>query len=99
MESNQASFNRNEKQLNFNTVKGTVYEIKKEEVYSSVIIEAGHERKRYVCFSLSTDRLCEVEKNISVGMKVSVRFYVASKRKENKWFTNANIITIEPFKE
>lgn len=99
MESNQKSFNRNEKQLNFNTVKGTVYEIKKEKVYSSIAIEAGHERKRYICFSLSTEKLCEVEKNISLGMKVSVRFYVASKRKDSKWFTNANIITIEPSKE
>ena len=89
-----ADYNKNERQINFNSVKGTITEINRGDVYSYIILSAGHERRRMICFSIATERLDTIEKDIVVGSLVMVKFYVASKRKDNKWFTNANIISI-----
>lgn len=88
-------FNKNARQINFNSIKGVVLEFIKNDIYSAVIIEAGHEMKRQVYLSISTEKLKELESYICVGMKVSVKFYIASKQKNGRWFTNVNVLSME----
>jgi hypothetical protein len=92
--SENIDFNRNEKQLNFNSIKGVVCEINVGNTYSSIVLSVGHERKRDVCFCIATDKLKLFERPFILGDKVNIKFYIASKKKEDRWFTNANIISI-----
>lgn len=92
----QTDFNRNERQLNFNSIKGTILEVKNEHIYSSIILEVGHERKRKVYLSIPTEKLDTMKENIPVGTKVDVKFYIASKVKGDRWFTNVNVLAITP---
>jgi hypothetical protein len=91
-----ANYNKNQQQINFNQVRGVIDEIQKNysSPYSSIIVSVGHERKRTICFSIATERLDEFSNLLSEGNLVIVKFYVASKFKNDKWFTNANVISI-----
>jgi hypothetical protein len=95
----QEDFNRNEKQLNFNTIKGTIAEIIDEQTYSAIILDVGHEKQRKVYLSIPTKKLEDMKDIVVVGIKVEVKFYIASKLKSDKWFTNVNVLSVSPVKE
>jgi hypothetical protein len=90
-----SDFNKNDKQINFNQVKGILKEINKKEKHSNIIIELGHENKRLVSMSVKNSYFEEVVNGKNIGDKVSVRFYLTSSVKENHWITKANVITID----
>jgi hypothetical protein len=95
----QEDFNRNDRQLNFNTVKGIIAEIIDEPTYSAIILDVGHEKQRKVYLSIPTIKLQDMKDIVVLGRKVEAKFYIASKLKSDRWFTNVNVLSISPVKE
>lgn len=89
-------FNKNDKQLFFNQVKGTLIEMNKCENFCNVTIEVGTEKKRFVNIVVKKDVFLELEKKHQVDTKVCAKFYVVSRKsKEGKWYTLLNFIDLE----
>ena len=88
-------FNKNQSQLNFNSIKGVIKEIVNDGDYSAIILEAGHEVKRSVYLSIPTKKLNDLSKSALIGNKVEAKFYIASKQRNGRWFTNVNILDIK----
>ena len=84
--------NRNEKQVYFNQVKGVVTEINEGEVFCSLTLNVGHEKKRYVNFVFKRDMLDSIKENIQIEDKVCVKYYLASYNKYEKWKTLAHLL-------
>jgi hypothetical protein len=89
------SFNKNERQLFFNQIKGELVEISKQEKFSYIVLNVGHENKRLICLHIKNLYFDDLLKDRVIGDKVTVRFYLRSvKRANNSWSTMANVITI-----
>ena len=87
-------FNKNEKQLNFNQIKGIVSEINNETEFCSLTLKLGHENIRnanLICKKAQFDKMMT---GFELGDKVSVRFYVTSRNKEGRWYTAANMLSV-----
>jgi hypothetical protein len=91
----ETDFNKNQSQLNFNSIKGVIKEIVNDGDYSAVILEAGHETKRSIYLSIPTKKLNDLSKHAAIGNKVEAKFYIASKLRNGRWFTNVNILDIK----
>lgn len=90
-----SNFNRNEQQLNFNQIKGTLSEKNDGEKFCNITIQAGHENIREINLIVKKydfDRLCSDKQ---IGDKVVIKFYLSSRRrKEGGWYTMANVLTL-----
>ena len=86
--------NKNEKQLYFNQTKGTISEIVKGDRFCSIAIIAGHENPRHVCFTIKTSEYIDKYPWCEIGDKVTIKFYLSSRKKNDRWYTNANILDI-----
>jgi hypothetical protein len=89
-------FNKNEKQLFFNQIKGAIYEINIDGDWCSFTLNVGHESPRFVNLSMKKALYDLIKDKHLIGDKVSVRFYLTSRFKNNRWYTVANILQIEP---
>ena len=87
-------FNRNEKQQFFSTIKGTLKEIEMGDKFSSITLEVGHERPRLVNLVLKNALLEKVKEDLIIESKISVAYYITSRKNANKWTTMANALTI-----
>jgi Domain of unknown function (DUF3127) len=86
--------NKNDKQLYFNQVKGSIKEICIDEKFCNVVILAGHENPRDVSFVCKTYEYKERFSHLKIGDKVSIKFYLTSRFKNGRWYTNANALDI-----
>lgn len=90
-------FNKNERQVFFNQVKGVIKEINVENGWCSYTLLVGHENQRLVNFSVSREHYdSRFADKHQIGDKVTVRFYLTSRYRNNRWHTAANILEIEP---
>lgn len=87
--------NKNEKQLNFNQIKGIVTEINAGEIFSSLTLSVGHETKRYINVVFKSTLLQSITEKIKIEDKVIVKFYLASYNKFEKWKTLAHLLFID----
>jgi molybdopterin-binding protein len=87
--------NKNEKQLNFNQIKGIVTEINAGEIFSSITLSVGHETKRYINVVFKSTLLESITEKIKIEDKVIVKFYLASYNKFEKWKTLAHLLFID----
>jgi len=87
--------NKNEKQLNFNQIKGIVSEINAGEIFSSITLSVGHETKRYINVVFKSTLLIDIQERIKIEDKVIVKFYLASYNKFEKWKTLAHLLFID----
>lgn len=87
--------NKNEKQLNFNQIKGIVTEINAGEIFSSLTLSVGHETKRYINVVFKSTLLESITEKIKNEDKVIVKFYLASYNKFEKWKTLAHLLFID----
>ena len=87
--------NKNEKQLNFNQIKGIVSEINAGEIFSSITLSVGHETKRYINVVFKSTLLIDIQERIKIEDKVIVKFYLASYSKYDKWKTLAHLLFID----
>jgi hypothetical protein len=86
--------NKNEKQVYFNQVKGFIKEINQEETFCNVVIRVGHENQRDVNFVVKSTEYKDKYTQYKIGDKVTVKFYLTSRSKNGRWYTNANILDI-----
>jgi hypothetical protein len=87
----------NQKQIKFNEIKGIISEINIAEDYCSITLEVGHSNKRNVNLCCKAVYFENLIQNFKTGDKVNVHFYLASNKKNNRWYTTANLLNI--FKE
>jgi len=92
---NGVDFNKNDKQLFFNQVKGTIYEIDTTNDWCSVTLSVGHENSRLLNFSIKKKDYLPIENNFLVNDKVTIKFFLTSRFKNGRWHTTANIIAID----
>lgn len=88
------SFNRNDKQLYFNQIRGVITEINVDTDWCSYTLNVGHENPRLVNLSLKTAHYETYKDKFSVGERVMIRFFLTSRFKHGRWHTNANILEI-----
>jgi hypothetical protein len=87
--------NKNEKQLNFNQIKGIVTEINEGEIFSSITLNVGHETKRYINVVFKTTILDSIKSKVQIEDKVAVKYYLASYNNFSKWKTLAHLLFID----
>jgi hypothetical protein len=87
--------NKNERQVYFNQIKGTVLEINKGDVFCSLTLSVGHEKKRFVNLVFKTEKLGEIESKINIDDKVCAKYYLASYNKNDRWKTLAHLLFVD----
>lgn len=88
-------FNKNDKQLYFNRVKGAITEIFIGDEWCSVTLTVGHENTRLVNFCYKKEQHEKFIGNLKVGDKIGIRFFLTSRYKNGRWHTNANILQVD----
>jgi hypothetical protein len=84
----------NQKQIKFNEIKGIIIEINIADDYCSITLEVGHSNKRNVnlcCKAIYFEKLIQ---NFKTGDNVNAHFYLASNKKNDRWYTTANLLNI-----
>ena len=71
-------FNKNEKQLFFNRIKGSISEINVGEEWCSFTLNVGHENPRLVNLSLKRGQYDKVTE-YKIGDKVDIKFFLDRK--------------------
>ena len=82
------------KQVYFNQIKGTIYEINNTPEFPSIVLTAGHEITRFVNISFKHDLIQEVLINYKIGDTISIKFFVSSRFKHKRWYTMINALEI-----
>lgn len=90
-------FNNNERQKNFNQIKGSISEFNPAQKFCSITLEVGHEKKRFINFVVKKEKYEDIIKAFNIGDKVCVTFYVTSKKnpENGKWGTMVTLLNIE----
>ena len=89
------NFNKNEKQLFFNQLKGCISEIDYGDSFSNLILKIGHENFRYASFCMKTNLFNELVKDYNIGDKVAVKYYISSNKKNGRWYTTATLLSMQ----
>lgn len=95
------NFNKNERQKDFNTVKGRITEWNDGDKYCSVTLECGHEKPREVNLVMKKSAFDTYCAQYPLGTKVSIKFFLTSMGKfvegldRRRWSTMANVLDIE----
>jgi len=87
-------FNRNEKQQFFSTIKGVLKETQIGDKFSSITLEVGHERPRLVNMVIKNALLEKVKSSLILEKKLSIAYYLTSRKTADKWSTMANVLNI-----
>lgn len=85
----------NQKQIVFNQLRGVISEINREPDYCSITLEVGHSNLRNVNLCAKTIYFEQMIQSYKVGDKVNVQFYVSSNKKHNRWYTTANLLSVD----
>jgi len=87
---------RNDRQIYYNQVKGIVTEINDGSQFCSITLDVGHENVRKVNLSMKKLQFNSLCKQLKLQDKILAKFYVVSRKKDDRWYTSANILDIEP---
>lgn len=85
---------KTDKQSIFNQVKGVIEEINLGDEFCNITLKVGHENMRMINFTIKRIQFDDVLKNYNIGEKVSVRFYISSRKKHDRWYTTATILDV-----
>jgi hypothetical protein len=80
------------KQVYYNQVKGQITEINNTENFPSVVLEVGHDNKRFINICFKPNLIEKLSKQYKVGDYVGVHFFVSSRFKHGRWYTMANAL-------
>lgn len=94
-EEENKSFNKNDKQLNFNKIKGTLTELNDGERFCSITLIVGHENTRQVNLVCKKSEFEGIKSKFSIGDKLFVKFYLTSRFKNDRWYTMANTLSVD----
>jgi hypothetical protein len=86
---------KNDKQIYFNQVKGTITELNSSDDFCSITLEVGHENTRNVNLNMKKFQFDKIEKDLDLGSKIVARFYIVSRKKNDRWYTSANLLDIQ----
>ena len=86
---------KNDKQLFFNQIRGVIQELNDGEEFCSLTLSVGHENNRNVNLVLKKPLFDQLMHNYQIGEKVSVRFYISSRNKHERWYTTATVLDIQ----
>ena len=92
-------FNKNKKQQNFNQIKGVITEISEGEKFCHMTLNVGHENPRFVNGVIKKEFYDQIKDKNKIGDKVTLTFYVSSRKKDDRWRTMVNILTVTPVPE
>ncbi len=92
---NQEDFNRNEKQLNFNKIKGFIAELNDGDRFCSLTLDCGHENVRQVNLVVKKAGFDPIKEKFKIGDKVFIKYYLTSRFKNGRWYTMANVLSVE----
>jgi len=96
MENNaNLQFNRNDKQLNFNAIKGIIHECNDGDNWCSITLNVGHENPRFINLAIKKPHYDTIKNKYQVGAKVNVMFYLTSRFKNDRWYTTANVLQVD----
>jgi hypothetical protein len=87
--------NKNDRQLHFNRVRGFISELNDEPLHCSITILVGHENPRPVNFYCKKNEFDKHVQKVKIGDKVSIMFFLASKKNGTRWHTYANVLSVE----
>jgi len=88
-------FNKNDKQHHFNQIKGIIREINEGDKFCNFTLDVGHENIRQVNLVTKKSQFTTVLNGNKIGDKVSARFYITSRKKDERWYTTANVLAFE----
>lgn len=91
----KTDFNKNDKQIYFNRVRGEIAEINLSEIWCSLTIKVGHENSRLVNFTFKKDQYENLLLGKNVGDKVGVKYFLTSRFKNERWHTTANVLSVD----
>ena len=80
------------KQVYYNQVKGNITEINNSENFPSVVLEVGHENKRFVNICFKPNLIKKLCRGFVVGDQISIQFFISSRFKHGRWYTMANAL-------
>ena len=89
------NFNKNEKQLFFNQLKGCIAEIQFGEKFSNLTLQIGHENVRSANFCMKSNLFADIMDGYNIGDIVSVKYYISSNKKNERSYTTATLLSIE----
>ena len=87
---------KNDRQVYFNQIKGAIEEFNDGDKFCSITIRVGHETTRFVNFSTLRHHFEQIRKDVKIGDKVTVIFYLSSRNKNNRWYTMAIVLDVIP---
>jgi hypothetical protein len=85
----------NQKQVVFNQIRGVISEINLEPDYCSITLEVGHTNKRNINLCAKAIYFEPMIQSFELGDKVNAQFYIASNKKHNRWYTTANLLSLD----
>ena len=88
------TFNKNDKQIHFNQIKGVLSEINDGEKFCNITLSVGHENVRSVNLVMKKHQFESLLQGYKIGDKLSARFYITSRKKLDRWFTTANLLAL-----
>ena len=83
------------KQVYYNRIRGYLHEINDGEDFSSVTLNVGHNAKRTVNVLCKKDKINLIKETFKVGDEICISFFVSSRFKHDRWYTNINCLKIE----
>lgn len=93
------NINKNDKQIYFNQVKGLIEELNDAPLYCSITLKVGHDSFRMVNLNMKKDLFDQLVGNFAIGDKVTAKFYVSSRKKNDRWFSNLSLISMDKCSE
>ncbi len=88
-------FNRNEKQQNFNQIKGVIAELNPGDKFCNITLLVGHEKPREVNLIIKRTEFEKVCGDFKIEDRVAVKFYLSSRHTGTRWNTMANVLSVE----
>ena len=88
------SFNKNDKQTHFNQVRGVLSEINDGDRFCNITLDVGHENIRQVNLVMKKTQFDSMLSAYKIGDKISVRYYIVSRKKFGRWYTMGNVLEI-----
>lgn len=87
-------FNKNDKQLFFNEIKGTLFEKIDGECWCSITLNVGHENPRLVNISVKKKEFDKLNEKFKLSDKIVVCYYLVSRFKNDRYHTTAYLLQV-----
>lgn len=81
-------------QAEFNSIKGVITELNDAEKFCSITLLVGNKRKRPVNLVAKKEQFDVFNAQLKMGDKVRCSFYLVSNNKNERWHTNAFLLSI-----